>query len=135
MVKIRTLAIKILAQLYNCRGKSKLAFADQVSRVLQNINIFLSVLKPRNFDADDLLREIPKDQTFSFAFELFILHTEDANKLTIKDFATRLLNLPSCERELVCLFSILNEMLTTTRKAQVEIRLGELFDTLFAIIR
>jgi hypothetical protein len=59
MVKIRTMAIRILAQLYSCRGKTKLAFAEQVSRVLQNINIFLSVLRPRNFDADDLLREIP----------------------------------------------------------------------------
>jgi hypothetical protein len=30
--------------------------------------MYLNVLKPRSFDADDLLRELPRDITFSFAF-------------------------------------------------------------------
>jgi hypothetical protein len=55
----KKLAIRILSQLHVAREKTRLAYSDTLSRVLLNLLVFVDCLRPRGFDADDLLKELP----------------------------------------------------------------------------
>ncbi len=43
------------------REKSRQAYSESINRIVVNMIIFTQALKPRLFDAEDLLREIPSD--------------------------------------------------------------------------
>ena len=48
--------------------------------------MFLDVMKPRAFDSDELLKELPLDTLLSFVFQAFEEKASENGKLMIKDF-------------------------------------------------
>ena len=50
--------------------------------------MYLDVMRPRNFDANDLQTELPGDVIFQFCYESFVENSQDASKLLIKDIKT-----------------------------------------------
>ena len=53
---------------------------------MQNILIYLDVLKSRSFDSDDLIKELPLDITFLFWHLSIQSNASEVGKLMIKDF-------------------------------------------------
>jgi len=61
-IKIKQQALYILGNLWRCRAKPKLCLSEQVEKIMTTINVYLTVVKPRSFDADDLERDIPLEE-------------------------------------------------------------------------
>jgi hypothetical protein len=67
-------------------------YKESLDRVLQNVLIFLDVLKPRNFDSDDLTKELPLDSTYVFWHLAAQRNASEVGKLMIKDFKDQALS-------------------------------------------
>lgn len=82
---------------------------ETVERVLQNILIYLDVLKPRTFDAEDLSRELPQDVTFVYCNQAALKNASETGKLMVKDFK----DLPAADAfsNLQLMFTMLQSLL------------------------
>jgi len=66
--KSRDICIALLSKLHYAREKSRQSFNDTLMRTMTNFIMYLDVVKPRLFDCEDLLKELPRDLIFAFAF-------------------------------------------------------------------
>lgn len=84
--QIVKLCILIEAQFIRARENQKKVYKESIERVLQNILIYLDVLKPRTFDAEDLNKDLPLDSTFVFWHLSAQKNAAEVGKLMVKDF-------------------------------------------------
>ena len=84
--------LQLLCILFKSKDKSRLQYRDWISRILQNVVMYVNALQPRNIDDNvGANTEINMNIGFEFIFE-----REDAsqiNKLTVKDIKTQISNM------------------------------------------
>jgi len=85
--KCKKLSLRLLASLHTSREKLRLSYHDTLLRSITNLVLFLDVAKPRAFDADDLLKELPQEQLIGFAFQGIEEKAAELGKVLIKDCA------------------------------------------------
>ena len=56
-----------------------------MERVMSNIRMYLDVLRPRSFEANDLTSEIPSDLAYYFCYNQYEANASEAGKLLVKD--------------------------------------------------
>ena len=67
------------------KERTRQAFKDSLERLMTNIKMYLDVHRPRNFDAQDLLTELPADTVLYFCYNQYEANAQEAGKLLIKD--------------------------------------------------
>ena len=86
-----------------------MVYRETIERVLTNILVFMDVMRPRNFDAQDLQRELPIDQTYIFWHANATQNCSEPNKLLIKDFKDE--HLQEARENMAHLFKLLDHTL------------------------
>ena len=84
--KSKETCLQILSKLHTAREKTRQSYNDTLTRSITNLIMFLDVMKPRAFDSDELLKELPLDTLLSFVFQAFEEKASENGKLMIKDF-------------------------------------------------
>ena len=74
--------------------------------------MYLDVLRPRNFDSNELLTELPTDVTYEFCYTEFESNAEVASKLVIKDIKASTASLKNGKRNLELMFKLLSQILS-----------------------
>ncbi|CDW87862.1 UNKNOWN [Stylonychia lemnae] len=132
--------LQLLCLLFKSKEKSKLQFRDWVSRILQNLVIYVNSLQPRQFeDVQGANQEINMNIAFEFLFE-----REDAsqiNKLSVKDLKDQISNIGKVQMKMQMLFRMLDYTFQVQRRTQqyssegvnfmqVEVNINEIILTL-----
>jgi hypothetical protein len=73
----KTLCLQLLGKLHLAREKVRLSFHDTLMRAMTNLLMYVDVCSPRAFDAEDLSKELPIDQTAHFAFHALELNSQE----------------------------------------------------------
>ena len=66
--KSKDACLQILSKLHTAREKTRQSYNDTLTRSITNLIIYMDVMKPRAFDSEELLKELPLDTLLSFAF-------------------------------------------------------------------
>lgn len=83
--RCRELCLQLLSKLHMAREKTRQSFADTLMRSITNLIMYVDVTKPRAFDAEDLLKELPQEILIGFAFQSIEGKAAEQGKVTIKD--------------------------------------------------
>jgi hypothetical protein len=78
-------------------------------RALTNLIMYIDVTKPRAFDAEDLLKELPQEILIGFAYQSIEERASENGKVMIKD--VRDLKLEDCLVNIQNLFSLIKNIL------------------------
>lgn len=73
-------SLDILNLMFKARDKSRLQFKDWISRILQNLILFITSIQPKTFDDPLLNQDLNKELVFDFIFE----REEEEEKMQIK---------------------------------------------------
>jgi len=68
LTKSKDTCLQILSKLHTSREKIRQSYNDTLVRTITNMIMYLDVMKPRAFDSDELVKELPLDTLLSFAF-------------------------------------------------------------------
>lgn len=92
LAKSKDTCLQILSKLHTAREKIRQSYNDTLVRTITNLIMYLDVMKPRAFDSDELVKELPIDTLLSFAFQQFEEKASENGKLMIKDIRDIKLN-------------------------------------------
>lgn len=67
--KSKDTCLQILSKLHTAREKTRQSYNDTLTRTITNLIMYLDVMKPRAFDSEELIKELPLDTLLSFAFQ------------------------------------------------------------------
>ena len=81
-----------------------------MERVVSNIRMYLDVLRPRSFEANDLTSEIPSDLAYYFCYNQYEVNASEVGKLLVKDIrgvSGEWSSLVQAQKNLTFLFTLL----------------------------
>jgi hypothetical protein len=82
----------LLSKLHTAREKTRQSYNDTLTRTITNLIMYIDVMRPRAFDSEELLKELPLETLICFAFQQFEEKASENGKLMIKDFRDIKLN-------------------------------------------
>lgn len=77
--------------MFRARDKSKVHFREWVSRILENLRMYLDLIQPRTFSESQLNKVLPVDDVcFEFIFDTKMSEErESTTKFTLKDMRSQ----------------------------------------------